>query len=686
MKAYLSGMYSCHGKISVLLGLICGLLLLGPTAGLAQGLDISDWQIVQANSASIYNVPAGTVVQPGGYLILGRYATKSDFEAFYGVTLGPDVVYLTNPADNTAVPMINGDEIFSVLNSVGGLEDGPTPAFDLTFNSHHRTDPEGLPWNLDNGIPTPGYGVETPDATFSGLVITEATNAIGAGAYVYEFLEFYYDGDGSSSNLSPVITDVYNLPASLAAGDDVTITATAMDSDGTIAWISCFYRLGGGDFTELAMTPVTGDQYSCFLTNLPGDTSLEYYVLCEDDLEAQAISPAAAPGVLYSVWIQGQVSPGKIVLFDHFHDQDAGTNGNWRIDDNYPSPYPPDPTSEADWSGQLSTWGYELYLVGHSLRSSTSALSDAILTDVDLLVIPEPQNPFSADEIEAVRQFVFAGGSLFFIADHNSSDRNGNGWDSPSIFGGYTYPHISDPVGDDVETFCGALFGLHVHVKDEGNNGISGSYTNVNSDPSNPVIHGGYGDVAEIYYHVGNVMTLWPTANAELSSVGGLVSKDEGFPHLAAWSRYGSGKVVGYGDSSSMADGTDSEPHENNWTEAGHRAFFLNASLWLLADDASGVPDFAGPFGPSLQAWPNPFNPQTTIVCSLASGGVLDLSIFDAAGHKVRDLGGNYLSAGEHHLDWDGRDNRGRNLPSGVYLVRAATGTAVTSTKLVLAR
>ena len=655
-------------------------------AVLGQGLDVGGWEVTQENSTASYTLPAGTVIQPGGYLILARFASKAEFEAFYGVTLSPNVVYLTNPSSSPAVPMINGDEIYRLYNDQGGLESGPTPAFDEGHDSHHLTDPEDSPWNLDDDTPTPGWGVEAPDGVFSGLVITETTNASGSGNYIYEYIELYYDSDGGGGNLTPVITSVSLEPAAPADGDDMTLAATAFDSDGEIADIRCYYRFDGGSYGSLAMSPAGGDSYTALLADVPGDHTLEYYVWCEDDEGAVAINPEGAPGDVYSVWILGSIVPGKVVLFDHAHDQDAGSNGNWRVDNNHPEPYPADPNNESDWSGQLSTWGYELYQAGHTIRSNTTALSAALLSDVDLLVIPEPQNPFTAAEIEAVRQFVFEGGSLFFITDHNSSDRNNNGWDSPSIFGGYSQPHITEPVGNDTETFCGALFGLHVHVKDEGNNGISGSYTNVNSDPTNPVIQGDCGEVTGVYYHVGNVMSLWPDANPHLSEVGGLISKDSGSPHLAAWSRYGQGKVVGYGDSSSMADGTGSESHENNWTDASHREFFLNASAWLLAGGVSAVDATPMALGVSVRAYPNPFNPRTTFEFELPAGGPIQVTVFDLAGRKVRALMDETLTRGTHSVVWDGSNDDGRILPSGVYFVQAVTSGTVSTGKVVLSK
>ena len=682
----------CTGRAALVLVYalfaVTGLALLGlPAAALAQNLDIGGYQIVQANSSATYTVPDGTTIAPGGYLVLGRFASQSAFESFYGVSLGSNVIYVTNDATSPVVPMINGDETYSLYTDTGTLIDGPTPEFDSSNDSHHRTDPEASPWTADNDTATPGFGVESPDAVYSGLVITEATNAAGTGNYIYEFVEIYYDADGGGTgNNPPVISGVSHDPEEPAGGDDVTVSATIIDYEGTVDDARCFYRFDGGTYSNVIMSHVGGNVYSTTLSSVPSDVTLEYYLLAEDDEGETSLSPSAAPTTVYSVWIPATVSPGKVILFDHGHDQDAGSAGNWRIDDSYPDPYPTNPSSETSWNGQLSSWGYELYLAGHTVRSLTSTITTSALAGVDLFVIPEPQDPFTASEIEAVRQFVYDGGSLFFIADHNSSDRNNNGWDSPSIFGGYSVPHISDPVGSDTETFCGALFGLHVHVKDEGDNAISGSYTNVNSDPTNPVIHGDYGAVSELYYHVGNVMSLWPSANPYLDNVGGLVSKDGGSPHLAAWSEYGSGRVVGYGDSSSMADGTGSESHEDNWHEASHRAFFLNASLWLLVDDASPVYDTPAPFGLGLRTYPNPFNPQTTVSLSLPADASVQVQVFDLAGRLLRTLHDGPLAAGDHQLVWNGRSDDGRVLPSGVYLVRAGDGATVAHKKVVLAK
>ena len=669
----------CRTRFSTLLiALFC--LLAGSAA--AQSLDIGGWILNQTSSTQAYEIPAGTVIQPAGYVIIARNVDRADFESYFGVTLGAEVVYLRS---NDSAPMINGDETWFLENAGGSVIDGPTDAIGGTKKSYHRSDPETQAWSAIDTSPSPGWGVEAPDGVLSGVVISEATDA---NDYAYEYLELYYDATGGSGNQPPVITDVHHLPESPYMGDDLTITATADDSDGLVVEMRCWTRYEGGVFVESTMAPLGGGVFRVDAPAPVGDKEFQYYVVAEDDDGAVSVSPAVAPSDWYAVWIDGPGGGSMVVLFDHAHDQDAGSAGNWRVDDNHPDPYPAAPTSETSWNGQLSSWGFELHQAGHTIRSNTSAITASQLADVDLLIIPEPQNPFTAAEIEAVRQFVFDGGSLFMIGDHNSSDRNNNGWDSPSIFGGYTYPHITTPIGSDTETFAGALFGLHFHVKDEGNNAISGAYDNVISDPTNPVIHGSYGEVTGVYYHVGNVMTLWPTANPHLSDVGGLISKDEGYPHMAAWSRYGEGKVVGYGDSSSMADGTGSESHEDNWsTEASHREFFLNASEWLLARETSAV-DGEAPRNPGLdlRAAPNPFNPSTVLRFTMPAPGPATVEVFDLHGRRLKVLLDGPQAAGERTVMWDGRDDRGRAAPSGVYLVRAAGGGRLNYTKVILAK
>lgn len=86
-------------------------------------------------------------------------------------------------------------------------------------------------------------------------------------------------------------------------------------------------------------------------------------------------------------------------------------------------------------------------------------------------------------------------------------------------------------------------------------------------------------------------------------------------------------------------------------------------------------------------AAPNPFNPVTYIRFELAGDAEVDLRIYDAAGRLVRTLAArqSYV-AGAHRLRWDGLDDRGLALGSGVYLVRVNAGDLVRTQRLTLVR
>ena len=85
-------------------------------------------------------------------------------------------------------------------------------------------------------------------------------------------------------------------------------------------------------------------------------------------------------------------------------------------------------------------------------------------------------------------------------------------------------------------------------------------------------------------------------------------------------------------------------------------------------------------------AAPNPFNPRTELRFELAAGGPVLLELFDVQGRRVRTLVSGRLAAGEHRVLWQGRDDGGRDLPSGLYLARFRADGVQRTAKLMLAR
>jgi hypothetical protein len=82
--------------------------------------------------------------------------------------------------------------------------------------------------------------------------------------------------------------------------------------------------------------------------------------------------------------------------------------------------------------------------------------------------------------------------------------------------------------------------------------------------------------------------------------------------------------------------------------------------------------------------YPNPFNPSTVIGYRLSVGSEITLRIFNVLGQEVRTLVSGQRSAGQHSVTWDGRDNAGRTVASGVYLYRLKADGFVQSRKMML--
>jgi hypothetical protein len=86
----------------------------------------------------------------------------------------------------------------------------------------------------------------------------------------------------------------------------------------------------------------------------------------------------------------------------------------------------------------------------------------------------------------------------------------------------------------------------------------------------------------------------------------------------------------------------------------------------------------------SLSNYPNPFNPSTTIRYDVSPPQDVTLAIFDVNGRLVRSFEKAKNGAGVHELHWDGRDNRGVAVASGVYYARLATRQQTLTRKIVL--
>jgi hypothetical protein len=118
--------------------------------------------------------------------------------------------------------------------------------------------------------------------------------------------------------------------------------------------------------------------------------------------------------------------------------------------------------------------------------------------------------------------------------------------------------------------------------------------------------------------------------------------------------------------------------------------FFVNPALSTDALIHIGIPSDAEPppsvHGLGVRAAPNPFNPITTITVEAPRAGLQSLLVHDVTGRCVRTLQAGTFPAGRRSLVWDGRDDRGAGLASGVYVVVLENSGGRASQRVVLVK
>jgi hypothetical protein len=112
---------------------------------------------------------------------------------------------------------------------------------------------------------------------------------------------------------------------------------------------------------------------------------------------------------------------------------------------------------------------------------------------------------------------------------------------------------------------------------------------------------------------------------------------------------------------------------------------FVENGSYLTPDLTIGV-KAAAPAGNQLRAraFPNPFNPSTTIAFEIELRSRVAIEIYDALGRRVKRLADRIFIAGIHALTWDGTNEQGGRVASGVYLARVTSEHHSVSIKMTV--
>lgn len=109
---------------------------------------------------------------------------------------------------------------------------------------------------------------------------------------------------------------------------------------------------------------------------------------------------------------------------------------------------------------------------------------------------------------------------------------------------------------------------------------------------------------------------------------------------------------------------------------------FNSATVYSLNPVANDDPVLLP--GDCIKNYPNPFNPSTTITYQIPASGSVRLEIFNIKGQKVRTLVNDLQNAGSHSVVWNGTDQSGRLVSSGIYFYHIVTDRSTSTRKMLL--
>lgn len=313
------------------------------------------------------------------------------------------------------------------------------------------------------------------------------------------------------------------------------------------------------------------------------------------------------------------------ILFDNTKHETAG-NADWVIG-SYPS-----------WNGGFSDYGSALRNLGY--QTSTLGGSHITYSDLqgyDVFIIPEPQDPFSSSEKQAILTFIQNGGGVFLIADHDGADRNNNGWDAQDVF---------DNSLDIMNNFS---------FEFDENSVWSENCHNI-ENPRTYITEGinqvGYWAGSTISSNEPAVEHIWRYSTEHVA--------------FLVTSEYGNGRVAGWGDSSTFDDGTGHSGDDlyDGWGEVDDARLGVNVVKWLLKLNAGASEDV---ITNNICIKTNPAINKAVFLFPFDKSNSVNnsLLIYNIKGQLVKK----YNNA-TTNIIWNGIDKSGKSVNSGIYLYK----------------
>ena len=123
-------------------------------------------------------------------------------------------------------------------------------------------------------------------------------------------------------------------------------------------------------------------------------------------------------------------------------------------------------------------------------------------------------------------------------------------------------------------------------------------------------------------------------------------------------------------------------------TSQTYDGFYLDDFLVRVTTEDSGTTpvDTLPDLRVDVRAFPNPFNPTTTVEFTNPRDGQVTVAVYDLQGRLVRSLVSGTFERGIHEVPWDGYTDHGQRAGSGVYVARMSAAGSTVGTKLMLVK
>lgn len=579
----------------------------------------------------------GDVLANKEWNVTGSPSSQLTWEMLDFRPTGSDTVFL--PWSSDPDPANRPNFVIGYICSGTAGQGGGVPDIYLDCNPYHEPFPGGGHSSYTLGWYEPGWwGTVWQDESLNPLFWAE---------WVFEVIVNYYKGTSPFVNFVSQLNDTWNT-----SGFE-QVAAELVDIDGTIAEDWLFYQKNSGAADSVKSTSVTAPIYYYDIpgTYAAGDT-ITYWVKVTDNDDKTVISAKK------SFLVLGPQNPTApiLVVFNGLLGEEANLDTFWT------------PLLDAVIKDSLQAQ-YEVWDVDEHRGIDKSIINYASFKHA--LCLGYSMNAVPVEEYGLWKDFVETGNNILVASNDYLFEQVEVNVKLTFVEGDFIYD----------------IFGVGTAKNDPADNdGFSIGDEILIGIPVDPISENWYGNPL-----VFNFIPLLDTLNWNdyASAASGLTDAGTVFVGVISGEGNGTRNVSTYGGKgvylpfnlSALVD------DRGGTYKILDDAYQLLNNILEWFSEPTGIDDdpYTQIYSYELKAnYPNPFNPITTIEYSLRDGSEVTLIIYNALGEKVKTLVNDVQTPRKYQVKWDGTNDRGNPVSSGVYIYKLTAGDFTKAHKMIL--